>query len=84
MLLQTKWTEIIICWNKELSAVAVLVPAEPSDEEHRLATQAACSFLAFACSLIGNTLQPLSAFTVDDDENDSWVASAVAGDLRLY
>ena len=84
LLFRTERTEIVLCWNKELGAVAVLVPTELSDEERQLATQAACSFLAFVCSLIGNTPQPLSAFVVDDDENDSWVASAVAGDLRLY
>ena len=84
LLLRTERTEVVLCWNQELCAVAVLVPAEISDEESQLATQTACSFLVFVCSLIGNTLQPLSAFVVDDDENDSWVASAVVGDLRLF
>jgi len=83
ILLYTEWTEVILCWNKELCAVAVLVPAEISDEESQLATQTACNFLAFVCSLIGNSLQPISAFVMDDDENESWVASAVVGDLRL-
>ena len=85
ILLRTEQTEVVLCWNQELCAVAVLVPAEISDEEEsELATQTACNFLAFVCSLIGNTLRPLPAFVMDDDENDSWVASAVVGDLRLY
>ena len=84
LLILTEKTEVILCWNKELSAVVVLVPTELSDVEHQLATQAACSFLNFACSLIGSMLQPIPAFTGNDDENDSWVASAVVGDLRLY
>lgn len=67
-----------------MGAVAVLVPAELCSEDRQPAVQVAYNFLAFACNLISNTLQPLSAFVVDDDENDSWVASAVVGDLRLY
>jgi len=81
--LKTGWTEIILCWNKELGAIAVLVPAELSENERQSSTKLACDFLAFICSLIGNPLLPLPAFIWDDDENDSWVASAVAGDLRL-
>ena len=81
--LQTGWTEIILCWNKELGAIAVLVPAELSENERQSSTKLACDFLAFICSLIGNPLLPLPAFIWDDDENDSWVACAVAADLRL-
>lgn len=77
LLLRTEWAEAILCWNKEIGAIAVLVPAGLSDEQRQLATQVACSFLLFAYSLMGNTLQPLSVFDFDDNEDKSWVTSAV-------
>ena len=82
-LIQTDWAEVILCWNGEIGAIAVLVPSELSEERRRSATQIACEFLAFACSLIENALQPLSAFIVGEDD-DNWAVCEVAGDLKFY
>ena len=82
-LIQTECAEVILCWNGEIGAIAVLVPAELSEERRQSATQIACEFLAFACNLIGNALQPLSAFIVGEDD-DNWAVCEVAGDLRFY
>jgi hypothetical protein len=82
-LIQTELAEVILCWNGEIGAVAVLVPSELSEERRQSATQIACEFLAFACNLIGNALQPLSAFIVGEDD-DNWAVCEVAGDLKFY
>jgi len=82
-LIQTDWAEVILCWNEEIGAIAVLVPSELSEERRQSATQIACEFLALACNLIGNALQPLSAFIVGEDD-DNWAVCEVAGDLKFY
>jgi hypothetical protein len=82
-LIQTEWAEVILCWNGEIGAIAVLVPSELSEERRQSATQIACDFLAFACNLIGNALQPLSAFIVGEDD-DNWAVCEVMGDLNQH
>jgi hypothetical protein len=82
-LIQTDRAEVILCWNKEIGATAVLVPAELSGDERQSATQIACEFLSFACNLIGNALQPLSAFIVGEDD-DNWAVCEVMGDLNPH
>jgi hypothetical protein len=82
-LIQTEWAEVILWWNGEIGAIAVLVPAELSGDEQQSATQIACEFLAFACNLIGNALQPLSAFIVGEDD-DNWAVCEVMGDLSPH
>jgi hypothetical protein len=82
-LIQTDWAEVILCWNGEIGAIAVLVPSELSEERRQSATQIACEFLAFACNLIGNALQPLSAFIVGEDD-DNWAVCEVMGDLNQH
>ena len=57
----------------------MLVPSELSEERRQSAMQIACDFLAFACNLIGNALQPLSAFIVGEDD-DNWAVCEVMGD----
>ncbi len=82
-LIQTDWAEAFLCWNKEIGAVAVLVPSELSEDRRNSATQIACEFLALACSLIGNALQPLSAFMVGEDD-DNWAVCEVMCDLNPH
>ena len=82
-LIQTDWTEVVLCWNGEIGAIAVLVPSELSEERRQSATQIACEFLAFVCNLLGNALQPLSAFIMDEDD-DNWAVCEVMSDSKLY
>jgi hypothetical protein len=82
-LIRTDWAEAILCWNGEIGAVAVLVPSELSEERRQFATQTACEFLALACNLMGNTLQPLSAF-IAGEEDDNWVVCEVMDDMNPH
>jgi hypothetical protein len=77
-LIQTGWAAVVLCWNREIGATAVLVPSGLSEERRQSATQIACDFLAFACDLIGNALKPLSAFIVGEDD-DNWAVCEVMG-----
>jgi len=80
IVIETEFTDVIMCWNRFVSAVAIMVPTDLSHEDREAATKLALNLIAFMNSLIGTQLQPLAAFPVsDDDEEEVWLTSETIG-----